>query len=125
MFLFYSFLIGINVDFQIDRDTNSVPYVIVNYGVPYSDLIFQKQDTAYMGEYLVSLVLKKDNYQLGGKSKKNKFSVYKYQETISDDIYHRDHMKMKVPEGKIEVIVRVSDRNSNRVWSRSQQEKVR
>ena len=83
MFLFCLCIIGINVDFQLDRDTNSVPYVIVNYGVPYSDLIFQKQDTAYMGEYLVSLVLKKDNYQLGGKSKKNKL----HQESeIQEDI---------------------------------------
>lgn len=124
MFIFYLCIIGINVDFQIDRDTNSAPYVIVNYGVPYSDLIFQKEDTAYNGEYLVSLVLKKDNYQLGGKSKKNKFSVYNYRETISDDIYHRNHLKMEVPEGKIEVIVRVSDHNSNRVWSRSKELEV-
>lgn len=119
MFLFYLFIIGINVDFQLDRDTNSVPYVIVNYGVPYSDLIFRKTDTTYTGEYLVSLVLKKDNYQLGGKTGKNKFSVSEYKKTLSDNIYHRNSMKMKVPEGKIKVIVRVSDRNSNRVWSRS------
>ncbi len=120
MFLFYLLFVGINVDFQLDRDTSSIPYVIVNYGLLYSDLIFQKEDSFYTGEFLTSLVLKKDNYQLGGKSKKNKFSVYKYQETISDDIYYRDSMSMKVPEGKIEVVLRVSDRNSNRVWSRSE-----
>ena len=119
MFLLYFFIIGINADFQLDRDTNSIPYVIVNYGLPYSDLIFQKNDTVYTGEFLASLVLKKDKYQLGGKSKKDKFSVYKYKETISDDTYRRGLMKMKVPEGKIEVILRVSDRNSSRVWNRS------
>lgn len=119
MIMFCLFVVGINVDFQLDRDTNSVPYVIVNYGVPYSDLIFRKTDTTYVGEYLVSLVLKKDNYQLGGKTEKNKFLVPEYKKTISDDIYHRNAIKMKVPEGKIEVVLRVSDRNSNRVWSRS------
>jgi GWxTD domain-containing protein len=119
MISFYLLFVGINVDFQIDRDTSSIPYVVVNYGLPYSDLIFQKKDTVYYGEFLTSLVLKKDNYQLGGESKRNEFSVYKYKETTSDDIYYRDLMKMKIPEGKIEVVLRVSDRNSNRVWSRS------
>lgn len=119
MILFCLFIVGINVDFQLDRDTNSVPYVIVNYGVPYSDLIFRKTDTTYIGEYLVSLVLKKDNYQLGGKTEKDKFSVTEYKKTISHDFYHRNSIKMKVPEGKIEVVLRVSDFNSNRVWSSS------
>ena len=54
MFLFCLCIIGINVDFQLDRDTNSAPYVIVNYGVPYSDLIFQKQD-----QILITLKLEK------------------------------------------------------------------
>ena len=124
MILFCLFIVGINVDFQLDRDTNSVPYVIVNYGVPYSDLVFRKTDTTYIGEYLVSLVLKKDNYQLGGKTEKKKFSVPEYKKTLSNDIYHRNSMKMKIPEGKIEVSVRVSDRNSNRVWSRSRKVEV-
>jgi GWxTD domain-containing protein len=124
MFLFYFFVIGINVDFQLDRDTNSIPYVIVNYRIPYSDLIFQKEDTVYIGEFLTSLVLKKDNYQLGGKSRKNKFPVYKYQKTVSDDIYLKDSMKIKVPEGRIEVILRISDHNSNRVWERSKELKI-
>jgi GWxTD domain-containing protein len=124
MILFCLFIVGINVDFQLDRDTNSVPYVIVNYGVPYSDLVFRKTDTTYIGEYLVSLVLKKDNYQLGGKTEKKKFSVPEYKKTLSNDIYHRNSMKMKIPEGKIEVAVRVSDRNSNRVWSRSRKIEV-
>ena len=119
MFMFYLLFIGINVDFQIDRDTSSVPYVIVNYGLPYSDIIFQKEDSVYVGEFLTSLVLKKDNYQLGGKSKKNKFSVYKYNETVSDDIYYSDFMRIKIPEGKIEVVLRVSDQNSSRVWNKS------
>jgi GWxTD domain-containing protein len=122
--MFYFLIIGINVDFQIDRDTNSVPYVIANYGLPYSDLIFQKKDTVYTGDFLVSLVLKKDNYQLGGKSKNNKFSLYKYKETLSDNIYYKDSMRMEVPEGKIEVILRVSDHNSNRIWSRSKKLEV-
>jgi GWxTD domain-containing protein len=124
MFLFYLFIIGINVDFQLDRDTSSIPFVIVNYSLPYSDLIFRKKDTAYTADFLVSLALKKDNYQLGGKTKKNGFSVYKYEETMSDDFYHNDLMKIKVPEGKIEVILRVSDHNSNRVWSRSKKLEV-
>ncbi len=124
MFLFYLFTIGINVDFQIDRDTNSIPYVIVNYGVPYSDLIFKKIDTIYTGEIMASLVLKKDNYQLGGKSSKSKISVSEYRKTVSDHFYHKGSMRMKIPEEKIEVVLRVSDRNSNRVWSRSKKLEV-
>ena len=119
MFLFCLFVIGINVDFQVDRDTNSLPYVIVDYSIPYSDLIFRKNDTIYTGEVLTSLVLKKDNYQLGGKSSTSKISVSEYTKTVSDLFYHKGSMKMKVPEEKIEVVLRVSDRNSNRVWTRS------
>ncbi len=124
MFLFYLFLVDINVNFQVDRDTNTIPYVIVNYGIPYSDLIFQKRDTSFVAEHLVSLVLKKDNYQLGGRSKKNKISVLEYNETLSDDTYHSDSLKIKVPEGDIEVVLRLSDRNSNRVWSRYNKLKI-
>jgi len=124
MILFHLFLIGINVDFQLDRDTNSAPYIIVNYGVPYSDLVFYKNDTVYTGEYLASLVLKQDRFQLGGKSKNNKLLVYDYKKTISSDYYHRDLIKMKVPEGKIEITLMVSDRNSSRTWSKSRELKV-
>ena len=95
MFLFYLFVVGINIDFQIDRDTNSLPYVIVNYSVPYSDLIFRKNDTIYTGEILTSLVLKKDNYQLGGSSSKSKILVSEYNETVSDLFYHKDSPILK------------------------------
>jgi GWxTD domain-containing protein len=124
VFLFYFFVIGINVDFQIDRDTNTVPYVIVNYSVPYSDLIFQKEDSVYTAEYLVSLVLKKDGYQLGGRSEKNQILVSEYKRTLSDDIYHNGSLKMNVPEEKFEVVLRVADKNSSRIWSRSRELKV-
>ena len=124
MFLFYLFFLGINVDFQVDRDTNTTPYVIVNYGVPYSDLIFQKEDSVFEAEYLVSLVLKKGNFQVGGRSEKKQILVSEYKKTLSDDIYQTGSLKMKVPEGNIEVILRLSDRNSSRVWSRSSKLKV-
>jgi GWxTD domain-containing protein len=118
MILFLSFLIGLNADFQIDRDTNFIPYVIVNYGIPYSDLVFYKNDTVYTGEYLVSLVLKKDGYQLGGISKKHKILVYDYKKTISANFYQNDFVEMKIPEGKTEITLTVSDLNSSRVWKR-------
>lgn len=118
MILFLSFLIGLNADFQIDRDTSFIPYVIANYGIPYSDLVFYKNDTVYTGEFLISLVLKKDGYQLGGISKKQKLSVYDYKKTISTDFYYNDFVEMKIPEGKTEITLTVSDLNSSRVWSR-------
>lgn len=118
MFIFYFFVIGLSADFQIDRDTSSVPYVIVNYRIPYSSLIFQKEDTAFTGEFLTSLVLEKDDYQLGGKSKKNELLVTEYKKTVSDNFYYRDSIKIKVQEGKIKVTLRISDLHSSRVWSR-------
>jgi GWxTD domain-containing protein len=118
MILFFCFLISLNADFQIDRDTSFIPYVIVNYGIPYSDLIFYKNDSVYTGEFLVSLSLKKDGYQSGGISKKQKISVHEYKKTISNDFYFNDFVEMKIPEGKTEITLTVSDLNSSRVWSR-------
>lgn len=124
MFLFYFLLVGINVDFQVDRDANTTPYVIVNYSVPYSDLIFQKEDSVFEARYLVSLVLKKGNFQLGGKSEKKQILVSEYKKTLSDDLYQKGSLKIEVPEENIEVILRISDKNSNRVWSRSRKLKI-
>jgi GWxTD domain-containing protein len=124
MYLLCLFIISIDVDFQIDRDTNSLPYVIVNYRLPYSNLIFRKNDTVYTAELLSSLALKKDNYQLGGKSSKSKISVAEYGKTVSDNFYYNGSMKTEVSEGKIEIVLRVSDRNSNRIWSKSRKLEV-
>jgi len=124
MFSFYLLVIGLNVNFQIDRDTSTVPYVIVSYGLPYSDLIFQKKDLVFVAEYIVSLVLKKKNFQLGGKNKTHKIVVSEYTKTLSDDIYDSGSLQMKVPEGDIEVGLMVSDKNSSRVWRRSNKIKV-
>ncbi|MEO0292934.1 MAG: GWxTD domain-containing protein [candidate division WOR-3 bacterium] len=121
---FVSFLIGFSADFQVGRDTNFVPYVIASYRIPFSDLVFYKRDTFYLGEYLVSLALKRDRYQMGGKSKKNKILVNDYNETKSENLYHSDSIKVEVPEGEVEVILTLSDINSNRVWSKSEKIKI-
>ncbi len=121
MILFYLFIIGINVDFQIDRDTSSAPYVIVNYGFSYSDLIFYKTDTVYTAECLVSLVVEKNKFQLGGKSEKHKILAYKYNETVSANNYFNGSISVEVPEGKIGVSLKISDRNSSRAWTRSRE----
>ena len=121
MILFYFFVIGLSVDFQLDRDTNSIPYVIVNYRMLYSDLIFYKNDSIYTGEYLVSVVVEEDGYQISGKSKKNQLSVDNYDETLSSNKYFNGLMEIKVPEGKIELTLKISDRNSSRSWTRTRE----
>jgi GWxTD domain-containing protein len=120
MTLFFLFLVAFSVDFQIDRDSNFVPYVIASYRIPYSELVFYKEDSFYIGEYSASLVVKKDRYQIGGRSKKNKLLVYDYKKTVSNDFYRNDSIKIKAPEGKIEVTLKISDLNSNRAWSNVQ-----
>ena len=119
MILLYFLVIAINADFQVDRDTNSFPYVIVNYRMPYSDLIFYREDSIYTGEYLASVVVEEEGYQVSGKSKKYQLSVKSYDETLSSGKYFNGLMEIKVPEGNIKLTLKISDCNSSRSWSRS------
>jgi GWxTD domain-containing protein len=124
MIFFYLFVIGISVNFQLDRDTSSIPYVIVNYRVPYSDLIFFKNDSVYTGNCLASVVVEKDGYQLSGKTQKHNLSVGNYNETSSADNFMSGLLQVKVPEGDIKLTLKISDLNSSRSWTRTKELKV-
>lgn len=124
MFLFYFFVLGLNVDFQVDRDSSSIPYVIVNYSMAYSDLIFYRKDSIYMSEYLVSVAVEEDGYQVRGNSKKHQLSVDNYDETLSSNKYFNGFIEVEVPEGNIELSLKISDNNSSRNWTRTKKFEV-
>jgi GWxTD domain-containing protein len=124
MLLFCFFVLGLNVDFQLDRDSNSIPYVIASYRMSYSDLIFYKKDSIYVSEYLVSLVVEEDGYQIRGKSKKHQLLANNYDETLSSNMYFNGFVEVEIPEGNIELTLTISDHNSSRSWSRTKKLEV-
>ena len=124
MLLFCFFVLGLNVDFQLDRDSNSIPYVIASYRMSYSDLIFYKKDSIYSAEYLVSVVVEEDGYQIRGKSKKHQLLANNYDETLSSNKYFNGFLEVEVPEGNMELTLTISDYNSSRSWSRTKKLEV-
>lgn len=124
MMLFSLLLVGLSADFQIDRTADFNPYVIVNYEIPYSNLIFHKNDSIYKSEYLVSLILMQDGYQVGGKTDRVRFFIDDYQKTVSSNFFHSNSIQMEVPTGKMNIILKVSDLNSSRIWNRSKELEV-
>ena len=76
-------LLAIDVNFQILRDDSLNPDIRVVYTVNYNELTFISMDSAYTSKYRVSLVVFNGKRQVGGVSKVRKFSVDRYESTIS------------------------------------------
>ncbi|MEA1912777.1 MAG: GWxTD domain-containing protein [candidate division WOR-3 bacterium] len=121
MIVIFLFLSTINVDFEVERDTSLIPYIYVNYRIPYSEIVFYKKDTIYEAEYLNSLIIKKDKEQVGGQTQRKKVSVRDYSKTISHDEFTSGQIKQKLSNGKVKVIFYTWDLNSERRWKREKE----
>ncbi len=117
--LVFLFLLSatIDVDFQIERDTNLVPYVIVRYKIPYSEISFYKNDSIYEARYSAALIVKKDNRQVGGKNIRKGFVLKDYLKTISSTEHTVGTFKQELSSGEYKIILNVWDLQSSKNWS--------
>ncbi|RKZ18149.1 hypothetical protein DRQ17_03460, partial [bacterium] len=112
-------LLTLDVNFQILRDDSLNPVVRVVYTVNYNELTFISMDSAYISKYRVSLVVFNGKRQVGGVSKVRKFSVDKYETTISAEKTDTGEIQFAFKEkGKFRAIFELWDLNSLRHWSK-------
>ena len=117
MFIFLFLISTIDVDFQIVRDTNLVPYIIVQYKIPYSEISFyKKDDTIFEARYSSAIVVKKDNVQIGGTSSRGKLILKDYSKTISPYEFFIGVLKKEIQIGDYKIILNTWDLQSNRKW---------
>lgn len=112
------FIFSIDVDFQVRRNDEGDPMVLINYRIPYSELSFYKQDTIYTAEYLSSIVIEKGGNETSGNSRRNLVTVEEYDETLRNDRYVESELEEEISPGKYNVLFKMWDLNSNRMWKR-------
>jgi len=98
------------------RDTNLVPYIIVQYKIPYSEISFYKDDTIFEARYSSALVVKKGNVQIGGTSSRGKLILKDYSKTISPYEFFIGVLKKEISSGDYKIILNTWDLQSNRKW---------
>lgn len=116
--LIIPFLLGIiDVDFQIERDTNLIPYIVIHYKIPYSEISFFKKDSIFEAQYSSALIVKQNNQQIGGKSIRRSLETDDYLKTISPNEYSVCSLKQELSSGDYKIIFNTWDLQSNRRWS--------
>jgi len=119
-------LLAIDVNFQILRDDSLNPVVRVVYTINYNELTFISMDSAYTSKYRVSLVVFNGKRQVGGVSKVRKFSVNRYETTISAEKTDTGEIQFAFKEkGKFRAIFELWDLNSLRHWSKEKKFEVK
>lgn len=112
------FLISIiDVDFRVVRDTNLVPYVVVHYKIPFSEISFFKKDSIYEAQYSSAIIVKKNNQQIGGKSIRRCIETDDYLKTISPNVFSLCSLKQELSSGKYKIIFSTWDLQSSKRWS--------
>jgi GWxTD domain-containing protein len=114
----FLFLVSIiDVDFRIVRDTNLVPYIVVHYKIPFSEISFFKKDSIYEAQYSSAIIIKRDNQQIGGNSVRRKIETDNYLKTISPNQFSVCSLKQKLSSGEYKIIFNTWDLQSSKRWS--------
>jgi GWxTD domain-containing protein len=107
----------IDVDFRIVRDTNLIPYVVVHYKIPFSEISFFKKDSIYEAKYSSAIIVRKDNQQIGGKSIRGNIETDDYLKTISPNEFSVCSLKYELSNGEYKIIFNTWDLQSSKRWS--------
>jgi hypothetical protein len=109
-----------SVVYQIDYDEDLVPYLTIYYNVPYSGIIFLKEDSLYKASFRLNV-----NITSGGETIVNKVTTESiilkdYSRTVSPNESFFGTFKENISTGSDEVFVMLTDKNSDRryVWKR-------
>lgn len=107
---------SVDVDFQVERDVDLIPSVVVNYKIPYSEISFYSEDSLFVARYSVSLTIKQGNRQISGKNERKEVKVYDYAKTISPNIHSSGILKQRFSQGTYKITLNIWDLQSNRRW---------
>jgi hypothetical protein len=115
-----NFIKSFSVVYQIDYDEKSFPYLTIYYNVPYSGIIFLKEDSLYSASFRLDV-----NITSGGETIVNKvitesIIVKDYPKTVSPNESYFGTFKENISTGRNEVTLMLMDKNSERryVWKR-------
>jgi hypothetical protein len=109
-----------SVVYHIDYDEESFPYITIYYNVPYSGIIFLKEDSLYKASFRLNVNITSGDETIVNKVIPESITVKDYSKTVSPNESFFGTFKENISTGKNEVSIMLMDKNSNRryVWKR-------
>jgi hypothetical protein len=109
-----------SIVYQIDYDAESFPYITIYYNVPYSGIIFLKEDSLYKASFRLNVNITSGDETIANKVITESIIVKDYSKTVSLNESFFGTFKENISTGKNEVSITLMDKNSDRryVWKR-------
>jgi len=109
-----------SVVYQIDYDEEAFPYIRIYYNVPYSGIIFLKEDSLYSASFRLNVNIVYEGETIVNKGITESIIIKNYSKTVSPNESFFGTFKENISTGRNEVSIMLMDKNSDKryAWKR-------